>query len=113
MNYKLVWSFKYICTVRVNNYNLEVYTKQAEMFKEAVISSKLLWTKRTLWEFNTCSQHEYTGDKPIERLQESITKGAGECQFAAVSFRLRFGCWYFDKLDRMCNQPIEIGFHIQ
>ena len=38
---------------------------------------------------------------------------AGECQFAAISYRLRFGCWYFDMLDRMCNQPIEIGFHFQ
>ena len=43
----------------------------------------------------------------------AIRVRAGECQCAAILYRLRFGCWYFDMLDRMCNQPIEIGFHFQ
>ena len=42
-----------------------------------------------------------------------ISVRAGQCQFAAISFRLRFGCQYFDMLDRMCNQLIGICFHIQ
>ena len=55
--------------------------------------------------------------KSVQEIQTfykgAIHVRAGKCQFAIISYRLRFGCWYFDMLDRMCNQPIEIGFHIQ
>ena len=49
----------------------------------------------------------------IKKTKAAIRVRAGECQCAAILYRLRFGCWYFDMLDRMCNQPIEIGFHFQ
>ena len=46
-------------------------------------------------------------------LKVAIHVRAGKCRFTAISYRLLFGCWYFDMLDRMSNPPIEIGFHIQ
>ena len=68
-----------------------------------------------MWEFYSVKRKYNSLKNEFDSLwrKGAVHVRAGECQFAAIFYRLRFGCCYFDMLERMCNQPIEIGFHFQ